>query len=131
MTDFRYRDTVNSVGLIPKRLPFTTSNTIVRTFRHAVALDERRAKFKANLWNRPKDDEVILGIEGQKPIFDHVSDHSHKAQKPDHKKKGSLFDKNPSLRKMEHQYSGKVAKETDVEEVLIDSSIIIFATEPS
>ena len=56
-----YRDTVDSVGLIPKRLPFTTSNTIVRTFRHAVSLDERRAKFKANLWNRPRAGEAKYG----------------------------------------------------------------------
>ncbi|KAJ3888517.1 hypothetical protein GG344DRAFT_79692 [Lentinula edodes] len=48
-------DTVNSVGLIPHRLPFTRSNTLVKTFRHAVSLDERRAKFKANLWNSPSD----------------------------------------------------------------------------
>ncbi|KAF7300028.1 DUF2235 domain-containing protein [Mycena kentingensis (nom. inval.)] len=54
-------DTVNSVGFIPKRLPFTTSNTIVRTFRHAVSLDERRAKFKPNLWNRPDAVERLLG----------------------------------------------------------------------
>jgi hypothetical protein len=50
-------DTVSSVGIIPKRLPFTTSNTIVRTFRHAVSLDEHRAKFKANLWQRSKEEE--------------------------------------------------------------------------
>lgn len=56
------RDTVDSVGLLPKRLPFTTSNNIVRTFRHAVSLDERRAKFKANLWNRPTAQEAKLGI---------------------------------------------------------------------
>ncbi|KAJ7022588.1 hypothetical protein C8F04DRAFT_1137769 [Mycena alexandri] len=55
-------DTVDSVGLIPKRLPFTTSNTIVRTFRHAVSLDEHRSKFKANLWNFPSDQEKKLGI---------------------------------------------------------------------
>ncbi|KAJ3818280.1 hypothetical protein F5880DRAFT_1685007 [Lentinula raphanica] len=48
-------DTVNSVGLVPHRLPFTTSNTLVKTFRHAVSLDERRAKFKANLWNPHPD----------------------------------------------------------------------------
>jgi len=64
MTSFLlHRDTVDSVGIIPKRLPFTTSNTIVRTFRHAVALDERRAKFKANLWNRPTKEEEQLGIQ--------------------------------------------------------------------
>ncbi|KAL0577269.1 hypothetical protein V5O48_004726 [Marasmius crinis-equi] len=55
-------DTVNSVGLIPKRLPFTTSNNNVHTFRHAVSLDERRAKFKANLWNRPTEHEAKLGL---------------------------------------------------------------------
>ncbi|PPQ62874.1 hypothetical protein CVT24_006272 [Panaeolus cyanescens] len=53
-------DTVSSVGIIPRRLPFTTSNTVVKTFRHAVSLDERRAKFKANLWNRPNKKEQKL-----------------------------------------------------------------------
>ncbi|KAJ7720856.1 hypothetical protein DFH07DRAFT_304164 [Mycena maculata] len=60
-------DTVDSVGLIPKRLPFTTSNTIVRTFRHAVSLDEHRAKFKANLWNFPSDAEKKLGTHTPPP----------------------------------------------------------------
>lgn len=50
-------DTVDSVGLVPKRLPLTTSNTIVRTFRHALALDERRAKFLPNVWNQPSKRE--------------------------------------------------------------------------
>ncbi|KAF7348054.1 hypothetical protein MSAN_01757800 [Mycena sanguinolenta] len=60
-------DTVDSVGVIPKRLPFTTSNTIVRTFRHAVSLDERRAKFKANLWNFPNNAEKDLGTHTPPP----------------------------------------------------------------
>jgi uncharacterized protein (DUF2235 family) len=59
---FFHRDTVNAVGLIPRRLPFTTSNKVVKTFRHAVALDERRAKFKANLWNRPNPKEQLLSV---------------------------------------------------------------------
>jgi uncharacterized protein (DUF2235 family) len=45
---------VSSVGLIPKTLPFAKTNNWVRTFRHAVSLDEHRAKFKANLWHRNK-----------------------------------------------------------------------------
>jgi uncharacterized protein (DUF2235 family) len=57
------RDTVDSVGVIPKRLPFTTSNTIIRTFRHAVSLDERRVRFKENLWNRPTEKEKNLGLD--------------------------------------------------------------------
>jgi len=55
-------DTVDSVGLISKRLPFTASNTIVKTFRHAVSLDEHRAKFKANLWKRQTEKEKTQGI---------------------------------------------------------------------
>ena len=42
-----------SVGLIrSKTLPFTTTNTTIRTFRHALSLDERRAKFQPNLYHR-------------------------------------------------------------------------------
>jgi len=43
------RDSVNSVGLIPHRLPFTIKNSGIRVYRHAVSLDERRTKFKAHL----------------------------------------------------------------------------------
>ena len=43
------RDTVNSVGLVPKRLPLTGANSGIRVYRHAVSLDEHRAKFMANL----------------------------------------------------------------------------------
>ncbi len=50
-----HRDPVCSVGLIPHRRPFTQSGTTVRTFRHALSLDERRAKFKANHFNRPSE----------------------------------------------------------------------------
>lgn len=51
------RDTVCSVGILPRQLPFTASNTTVRFFRHALALDERRATFLVNPWHlRSKDD---------------------------------------------------------------------------
>ncbi|KAK7037246.1 hypothetical protein VNI00_011237 [Paramarasmius palmivorus] len=47
-------DTVGSVGLIMTRtLPFTNANKGIKTFRHALSLDERRAKFKPNLFHRP------------------------------------------------------------------------------
>ncbi|KAL4252473.1 hypothetical protein ABKN59_002784 [Abortiporus biennis] len=38
-------DTVASVGLLPKYLPFVHENTGIRSLRHALALDERRVKF--------------------------------------------------------------------------------------
>jgi hypothetical protein len=47
-------------GLLPRELPFAKSNYVVRNFRHAVALDERRAKFKANLWGRTSDEDAAL-----------------------------------------------------------------------
>ncbi|KZP04649.1 hypothetical protein FIBSPDRAFT_391183 [Athelia psychrophila] len=55
-------DTVGSVGIIPRRLPFTKSNSHIRFFRHAISLDERRARFKANLWNRPTEEDHAKGV---------------------------------------------------------------------
>ncbi|KAA1469715.1 hypothetical protein DENSPDRAFT_638958 [Dentipellis sp. KUC8613] len=47
-------DTVASVGIIfTKSLPFVTTNRTIKTFRHALSLDEHRAKFRPNLYNRP------------------------------------------------------------------------------
>jgi hypothetical protein len=97
------RDTVNSVGIIPRRLPFTTSNTIVRTFRHAVSLDERRAKFKANLWNRPNEDEKTLSVTDQ-----HVEQIKQKAGPHPSKSR---------LHALERQYGVERLKATDIEEV--------------
>jgi uncharacterized protein (DUF2235 family) len=50
-------DTVSSVGWIenPLRLPFTADNPDIAIGRHAIALDERRAFFRTNLW-RPSPD---------------------------------------------------------------------------
>ncbi|KAF8594073.1 hypothetical protein BDV93DRAFT_535126 [Ceratobasidium sp. AG-I] len=59
-------DTVNSVGIIPRELPFAKSNYLIRVFRHAVALDERRAKFKANLWGRTSAEDEKLGDAGKR-----------------------------------------------------------------
>jgi len=46
-------DTVSSVGWIenPVRLPYTSSNPDISIGRHAVAIDERRAFFRTNLWH--------------------------------------------------------------------------------
>ncbi|KAF7358977.1 DUF2235 domain-containing protein [Mycena sanguinolenta] len=94
-------DTVNSVGIFPRRLPFTTSNTIIRTFRHAVSLDERRAKFKANLWNRPNEQEQTLSISDQKAP---QAKHSHPPKKV-------------SQVQIERRYSRDRSQATDIDEV--------------
>ncbi|KAJ7114597.1 hypothetical protein C8R43DRAFT_902991 [Mycena crocata] len=102
-------DTVNSVGLFPRRLPFTTSNTIVHTFRHAVSLDERRAKFKVNLWNRPNDMEQLLSITDQK-IQAKLLHGLHRANP----------NKKPSQNALERKYSSlrDTTQPTDIDEVI-------------
>ena len=50
---FGNRDTVSSVGIIPRTHPYTSVNYAVKHFRHALALDERRARFRPNVWNEP------------------------------------------------------------------------------
>ncbi|KDR83173.1 hypothetical protein GALMADRAFT_221114 [Galerina marginata CBS 339.88] len=128
-------DTVDSVGIIPKRLPFTTSNTIVRTFRHAVSLDERRAKFKANLWNRPDEEELKLGTsraatspaisptvsplkrpttDDEQPLMNNIG----KKGKPSKKVIPRKEDEDDRvLSTLERIYSEKHEKTTDVDEV--------------
>ena len=110
-----FRDTVSSVGLVPRRLPFTTSNTVVHTFRHAVSLDERRAKFKANLWNRPQKKEELLSISDQKVAAE--TDSSKGKSNSQHHESG--------LRAYEGKY-GKIRVEpTDVDEV----TVVLFCFE--
>ncbi|OJA08866.1 hypothetical protein AZE42_01742 [Rhizopogon vesiculosus] len=54
-------DTVSSVGLIPKRLPFTRANDNIKFFRHALSLDERRVRFKPTIWERPTKQDMDKG----------------------------------------------------------------------
>ncbi|KAJ3573149.1 hypothetical protein NP233_g2619 [Leucocoprinus birnbaumii] len=98
-------DTVGSVGVIPKRLPFTTFNTHVKHFRQALALDEHRVRFTPNFFNRPTPEEVELGLKwGQKE------------KKPTTKPKRTLS-RQETRRHWEKQYASKGLHSTDVEEV--------------
>ena len=47
-------DTVSSVGWIenPLKLPYSADNPDIEIGRHAIAIDERRAFFRTNLWRR-------------------------------------------------------------------------------
>ncbi|KAI0673864.1 hypothetical protein C8Q78DRAFT_656594 [Trametes maxima] len=56
-------DTVSSVGIIPHTLPFTASNRAIRIFRHALSLDEHRARFQANLYQHPSKARAALGTQ--------------------------------------------------------------------
>ncbi|KZO96670.1 hypothetical protein CALVIDRAFT_537026 [Calocera viscosa TUFC12733] len=69
-------DTVDSVGLlIPQTLPFTSGNTHIKTFRHAVSIDERRARFQDNLWSGDlHEEESLYAADGQIAV---VTPHEH------------------------------------------------------
>jgi len=87
--------------MIPKRLPFTTFNTHVKAFRHALALDEHRVRFKPNFFNRPTREEISLGLKwGELPKK--VDDKPHRRK---------------TLRELERQYTRGGNHETDVKEV--------------
>jgi uncharacterized protein (DUF2235 family) len=105
-------------------LPFTTYNSIVRTFRHAVALDERRAKFKANHWNPPESRKTSNGSASTSQNND--AGNSQSSTKAPQKKR------NAKLRALEKQYSsGILDRPTDVEEVSPHGAIAESRTDPS
>ena len=56
-------DTVSSVGWIanPLKLPYVADNGDIAVGRHAVALDERRAFFRTNLWRPGSDPDETHG----------------------------------------------------------------------
>ncbi len=62
---------MSSVGIIPHSLPFTRSNTAIRIFRQALALDERRARFRPALYRRPTPQDKKYGTQpGDMPKSD-------------------------------------------------------------
>lgn len=57
-------DTVNSVGWVenPLKLPYTAFNPDIQIGRHAVAIDEKRAFFRTNLWHPPESQPLTTDI---------------------------------------------------------------------
>jgi hypothetical protein len=54
-------------GIYPGMHPYTSVEYSVRTFRHALALDERRARFRPTMWNeltpeQEKDIDVDIPV---------------------------------------------------------------------
>jgi len=79
-------DTVCSVGLVPRSLPFTASNTAIRYFRHAISLDERRAKFKANYYHLTPPEDLRGTTLGEMPRSNHRHPHFHRRHHNHHHK---------------------------------------------
>lgn len=116
-------DTVDSVGIVPRRLPFTTSNTIIRTFRHAVSLDEHRAKFKANLWNWPSARDIKISTPKSSPLSSRkntVDSSVYRSQHIIHEVTSGIEwspEDERHLQKMEELHALPAAQHTDIEEV--------------
>ncbi|KAF7307637.1 Zn(2)-C6 fungal-type domain-containing protein [Mycena indigotica] len=113
-------DTVSSVGFVPRRLPFTRSNTHVRYFRHAIALDEHRARFLPNFWALL---DKTMGVgHGEMP-----KSRRQATKKPEEEEHGvaveeeEIFDEKTAekktLRQLEREYSDAQHHHTHVEEV--------------
>ena len=63
-------DTVSSVGWVenPLHLPYTANNPDIQIGRHAVAIDERRAFFRTNLWHT-SGDAALAGPRDVKQVW--------------------------------------------------------------
>ncbi|KAI0368947.1 hypothetical protein BV20DRAFT_947314 [Pilatotrama ljubarskyi] len=95
-------DTVSSVGVIPHTLPFTSSNTAIRVFRHALSLDEHRARFQANLYQHATKHQAARGTQpGDMPKSD-TEYATRVGVREHHKKTPSEVAKQ---RKLERQFS--------------------------
>lgn len=118
-------DTVGAVGIIPHRLPFTASNSHIRYFRHAISLDERRARFKVNLWNRPTEDDHAKGVKkGTMPRHKPPTHPKDRSQSDSGyngdtlKSARSTSKRHQSLDMLERKYTDPcIEQPTDIEEV--------------
>ncbi|KAF8630027.1 hypothetical protein AX15_003142 [Amanita polypyramis BW_CC] len=64
-------DTVSSVGIVPQSHPYTSINYAVKVFRHALALDERRVRFRPNVWSEltpEREQELDVDLPDPDPI---------------------------------------------------------------
>ncbi|KAI6024558.1 hypothetical protein EDC04DRAFT_242602 [Pisolithus marmoratus] len=113
-------DTVNSVGIIPRRLPFTKGNNKIRYFRHALALDEHRTRFMPNFQNRSSAADNKLGVQkGEMPRSGKKKPptaHLPHDKLPQEKNSSNEHHPETSLQAMERHYSQSISK-TDAEEV--------------
>jgi len=110
-------DTVASVGIVPRRMPFTKSNSHVRYFRHAISLDERRARFKPNLLNRSTREEHMMGVKkGEMARGGHGRPHEQQKKEQIQEEAKESGEGQLTLRELEKRYTDS-EQETDSEEV--------------
>ena len=99
---------MQSVGLIPKHLPFSGSNNAISYFRHALSLDERRVKFIPSFCTsgKPKPQRADSKVSEQSVA---VSENSHNKMER-RQRSGKSYE-------YELHVNSMTGQETDVEEV--------------
>jgi hypothetical protein len=104
-----FRDTVQSVGLVPKHLPFSGSNNAIVHFRHALSLDEHRVKFIPFFCTgKPKRDAT--DSKTSQPDDAASQNHRHKVERRQHSE-GSQAEE------YENHVNALTGPDSDVEEV--------------
>ena len=99
---------MQSVGLIPKHLPFSGSNNAIVFFRHALALDEHRVKFIPFFWTLGKPEVKVPDALQLGPSRPTSEDPHHKTERREHS--GASYD-------FETRMNAMTGPPTDVEEV--------------
>lgn len=83
------RDSVGSIGAGIPPVPFGAVNTTIKCFRHALSLDERRDRFKGNVWEsyissqRPADGGRLEPTGSKRRELDLSTAHSQKEKPTD------------------------------------------------
>lgn len=125
---------MSSVGLVPSRLPFTTSNAHVKYFRHAIALDEHRVRFVPNFWSQAmpetsknkvhffdnmgrRPNHTKAKAEQQKKRFKPKKSEEEKRQRREEKEQKKKEKSKKSLKELEEIYDVGGDFDTQVEEV--------------
>ncbi|KAI5998207.1 hypothetical protein EDD15DRAFT_2409048 [Pisolithus albus] len=108
-------DTVNSVGIVPRRLPFTRANNKIRYFRHALSLDEHRVRFIPSFCHQLPDTN-----DNEQEIRESKTPHSCEkksyALHISHHEKGDPKAFHYECEELEHRFSQSLTP-TDVQEV--------------
>ena len=105
-----FRDTVQSVGLIPKHLPFSGSNNAIVHFRHALSLDEHRVKFIPFFCTGGKPKQDPTDTKASHPDDPVGHDRRHQMERRQHSE-GSQAEE------YENQVNTLTGPDSDVEEV--------------
>ncbi|KAG1748599.1 hypothetical protein EDB19DRAFT_1682574 [Suillus lakei] len=124
-------DTVQSTGvLLSRNLPFTDSNTLIKTFRHALALDERRVRFQPDLYHRPRTDapdpefckvsrlcEVVADLEDS--VSDEIGSLRNKLLRA--VKRAKKLAKKPKFQGMKRGFTKKILRQRSKIEIVAEN----------